>query len=228
MRKKKTAVLLMAVMILTMAFRVTAYAFAQEAEDTADGPVSTEEAVDAENGTVTGGLTPEGNLTLVDDYGERNGEGLQFITLVTKSGNWFYLIIDRDSEGEETVHFLNLVDERDLLTLMDKDYIRDYQEKTDAAQEAEASSRPAEEGTQTEVPEPRKEKKGSKVLPVVIIILLMAGAGVWFFMNKKKKEKVSSVPDPDDYYDDEEEDYAAGGEEYDETGPYGDEMYDQE
>ena len=60
-------------------------------------------------------LTPDGNLTLVDDYDEAHadGSGKQFITLVTKAGNTFYLIIDRDDEGEQTVHFLNLVDEAD-------------------------------------------------------------------------------------------------------------------
>ena len=61
------------------------------------------------------GLTPDGNLSLVDDIGPVTGEGQQFVTLVTKAGNYFYLIIDRDEKGEETVHFLNLVDERDLL-----------------------------------------------------------------------------------------------------------------
>lgn len=66
-------------------------------------------------------LTPDGNLTLVDDVGSATGAGKQFITLVTKAGNTFYLIIDRDDEGEQTVHFLNLVDEADLLALMDEE-----------------------------------------------------------------------------------------------------------
>ena len=43
----------------------------------------------------TGALTPEGNLTLVDDYHTdySDGSGQQFITLVSKSGNTFYLVI---------------------------------------------------------------------------------------------------------------------------------------
>ena len=60
-------------------------------------------------------LTPDGNLSLIDDIGTTGGK--QFITLQTKAGNTFYLIIDRDDEGEETVHFLNQVDEADLMAL---------------------------------------------------------------------------------------------------------------
>ena len=57
----------------------------------------------------TGALTPEGNLTMVDDYhtSYSDGSGQQFITLVSKSGATFYLVIDRNAKGQQTVHFMN-------------------------------------------------------------------------------------------------------------------------
>lgn len=40
-------------------------------------------------------LTPEGNLSLVDDIDGETSEDKQFITVVSKTGNYFYIIIDR-------------------------------------------------------------------------------------------------------------------------------------
>ncbi len=60
-------------------------------------------------------LTPEGNLSLVDDIITESGK--QFITLTSRDGNYYYLIIDRSGNEDDNVYFLNKVDERDLLTL---------------------------------------------------------------------------------------------------------------
>ena len=188
------------------------------------------------------GLTPSGNLTLVDDYGERNGEGQQFVTLVTKNGNYFYLIIDRDEKGEETVHFLNLVDERDLFALMEDDEKAAYESQLAAEQAAreaaekaaaEAASQTGESETQKPEDEPAKEGKKTNMAPVLIIIVLMAAAGGgWFFMQTKKKKKAESAPDPDaDYTDEDDEDYGAGTDtedidSYDVGDPYESEILD--
>ena len=74
-------------------------------------------------------LTPDGNLTLIDDILQDSGcfvsEGetvanKQFITVQSKNGNYFYLVIDRSGD-KENVYFLNLVDEADLLALMESE-----------------------------------------------------------------------------------------------------------
>lgn len=50
-------------------------------------------------------LTPDGTLSLIDDIGGSTRSGKQFITVETKNGNVFYLIIDRDDEGEKPCIF---------------------------------------------------------------------------------------------------------------------------
>lgn len=65
-------------------------------------------------------LTPDGNLTLQDDLQNAMSGDLQFLTVRTKAGNTFYLVIDRAAK-ENNVHFLNLVDEADLLALLKKE-----------------------------------------------------------------------------------------------------------
>ena len=104
-----------------------AFAYGGEPVEEAEQPVLTSTTDEEDAVTVTdeenGALTPEGNLTLVDDYhtSYSDGSGQQFITLVSKSGNTFYLVIDRNAKGQQTVHFMNLVDEVDLLTLMEEE-----------------------------------------------------------------------------------------------------------
>ena len=166
----------------------------------------------ADTTDVSSALTPDGNLTLVDDYAENNedGSGKQFITLVTKAGNTFYLIIDRDDEGDENVHFLNLVDERDLLALMDEDEAAEF--GADAATETPAEAEPDEAEPAGEEPaEEVEESSGVNAGPILLFVVVIAGVGGFFaytklFKGKKKKEQVK--PDPDaDYTDEDEEDF---------------------
>ena len=105
----QTLTALCAALMLMGGFSVTAFAQTPERDATNDTGVIVEETED------TPPLTPDGNATLVDDYGGNK----QLITITTKNGNYFYIIIDRDDEGENTVHFLNQVDEADLMALME-------------------------------------------------------------------------------------------------------------
>ena len=65
-------------------------------------PVTETEPEETTGGYEPQPLTPEGNMSLVDDItGEASGDK-QFITVVTKNGNYFYIIIDRAEDGEKT------------------------------------------------------------------------------------------------------------------------------
>ena len=178
-------------------------------------------------------LTPDGNLTLVDDIGSATEAGQQFITLVTKSGNYFYLIIDRNDKGEETVHFLNQVDEADLFALMDEEQLKDVQvtQGTDNAENEEPQATPAAP-IATEEPEKQEssenEKKPVNMLPIAGVILVLAAcAGSYFFLQTKKKKASERRPDPDADYAENEEEYVIS--EDDETEPVEDGIdYDTE
>ena len=193
--------------------------------DPAPAPVTVPTAEPAEEAPVTvqeevsGPLTPEGNLTLVDDYHTTysDGSGQQFITLVSKSGAYFYLVIDRAADGDQTVHFMNLVDEADLLALMEEEQAEAYNAEKEAALQAELEKQQAEEEAKKAAEEAAKaesEEKdfdltglASKFLGVVALVGLAAGGGFYFFIQKKKKEQAAKESvDPDaDYREGEEE-----------------------
>ena len=167
------------------------------------------------------GLTPDGNLTLVDDYGPATGEGQQFVTLVSRDGNFYYLIIDRDEKGEENVHFLNQVDERDLFSLMDEDEAAALQEEMAQAELEKQEAEKPQEATPAEIePEPEQPEKksaGSMIGALVVLLLVLGGGGAFFFLQMKKKKKTEAVrPDPDaDYQEEDDSDYGYADEDDD-------------
>lgn len=166
-----------------------------------------------------GPLTPDGNMNLVDDYGSLEAGGKQFITVTTKSGNYFYLIIDRDDKGTETVHFLNLVDEADLLALMDDEEKESYTSaENTAGTEKIPETTTSDEGKDSEAEDAvdeemtvNEEKKSPNVTGIMAFILVgtLAGIGGFLYVKSGKAKKKADVPDPDaDYFDgDDDEDY---------------------
>ena len=214
MKIKKLGALLVSV-ALCAGMAAPAFAYGGEPVEEVEQPVLTsttdEEDVVTVTDEETGALTPEGNLTLVDDYHTdySDGSGQQFITLVSKSGATFYLVIDRNAKGQQTVHFMNLVDEADLLALMEEDAADAYTAEKEAASQAEQDKLKAEEEAKkaaeeaaasgTEQPKENKVTKiASGFLGVVVLIALAAGGGFYFYhqqMQKKKAEKEALDPD---------------------------------
>ena len=202
-----------------------AFAYGGEPVEEVEQPVLTSTTDEEDVVTVTdeesGALTPEGNLTLVDDYhtSYSDGSGQQFITLVSKSGNTFYLVIDRNSKGAQTVHFMNLVDEADLLALMEEDAADAYTAEKEAAAQAEQDRLKAEEEAKKAAEEAAAsgsdQTGGNKVtkyaatfLGVLALVSLVAGGGIYTFMKQKqKKQAEKEALDPDANYTEDKGDF---------------------
>ena len=156
-------------------------------------------------------LTPDGNMNLVDDMVTSSGK--QFITVTTRDGNYFYIIIDRDDNGNQTVYFLNQVDEADLLSLLDEDELKDY---TESQKPTEPAPTEPPQTQPTEAPAPNEEKNSGSLTALLPVLLLGAIGIGGFVMFSGKRKKVQQVkPDPDvDYTDD--DDFELPDESYDE------------
>ena len=218
--KKLGALLISAALCAGMA--APAFAFEGEAAPV-EQPVLPEVVEDVVTITdeTSGSLTPEGNLTLVDDYhtSYSDGSGQQFITLVSKSGNTFYLVIDRNAKGQQTVHFMNLVDEADLLALMEEEDADAYTAEKEAAAQAEQDKLKAEEEAKKAAGEAAasgeeqpKENKVTKIasgfLGVVVLIALAAGGIFYVFAKQKQKKQAEKEAfDPDANYTEDKGDF---------------------
>ena len=219
--KRFGALLVSAALCVGMA--VPAFAFEGEAVPVEQPilPEVVEEDVVTVTDETSGALTPEGNLTLVDDYHTdySDGSGQQFITLVSKSGNTFYLVIDRNAKGQQTVHFMNLVDEADLLALKEEEDAVAYTAEKEVAAQAEQERKQAEEDAKkaaeeaaasgTETPKENKVTKiASGFLGVVVLIALAAGGGFYAFAKQKqKKQAEKEALDPDANYTEDKGDF---------------------
>ena len=218
--KKLGALLVSAALCAGMA--APAFAFEGEAAPV-EQPVLPEVVEDIVTVTdeTSGALTPEGNLTLVDDYHTdySDGSGQQFITLVSKSGATFYLVIDRNAKGQQTVHFMNLVDEADLLALMEEEAADAYTAEKEAAAQAEQERKQAEEDAKKAAEEAEvsgSEQTGSNkvtkyaatFLGVLALVGLVAGGGIYTFMKQKqKKQAEKEALDPDANYTEDKGDF---------------------
>ena len=170
-------------------------------------------------------LSPDGNLSLIDDIGSPDASGKQFITVESKNGNVFYLIIDRDDKGGETVHFLNQVDEADLKALTEdgetaeKPILCSCTDKCQAGavntacevcmtNMGECVGEEPEPVTPDEPEEPAEEKKGGAGAVLAVVLLLAAGGGAAFYFLVLKPKQGGKIPSDLENFDlEDEEEY---------------------
>ena len=198
-------------------------------------PVATPEPTPEETIEPGEGFDEEGNLVTRDLLYDKH-TNKQFITVQTKGGSTFYIVIDYDkpvNEEEEQyqTYFLNMVDEADLLAAVEA---AGGELPTCACSEKCAAGavnttcpvcatnmtecvgmEPEPEPDPEPVEEPEPEKKGGAgtILLVLAVLGIGGGAGWYFKIYRPKKERAAG---PAEDYSEEMDDYS----DYDDGPPW--------
>ena len=169
---------------------------------------------------VSGALTPDGSLTLVDDVDDEDAENMQFMTVNTRDGSYYYIIIDR-SGSDDNVYFLNAVDAADLMNVMTDEEKEELAES--ASSETEDSSTDiitptlidddSESGGDATETEDNKDvdsemqNKAGTALPMLGVFAFIGAliAGAYYLLKiKLEKEQAKDVDEDREFYDDDE------------------------
>lgn len=137
----------------------------------------------------------------------------QFITVQSRNGQTYYLVIDYDKPIDEEnelyeTYFLNLVDDRDLMSVLSEEEIVPTPTPEIIYVTPEPTSMPLPTATPTAEPV-KTEKQGMNQTGILaLIVLLLAGGGAAFFFMKKKKTSVpkTRMLDESSFDDEDEED----------------------
>ena len=155
----------------------------------------------AETGEPTEGkpFSMGGNMKTVDLlYSKATNK--QFITVQTRKGETYYLVIDYDKpldkDGEQyETYFLNLVDDRDLFGVVSKD-----EQPT-----PEPTATPTPKPTAEPKPEAEKTTDSTAMMVLVLLVVLIAGGAAAFVVLGKKRDAQPRYNTELDDDDDEEE-----------------------
>ena len=206
--KKVLMIMLSATMLIGSA-SVTAFAQANEnAEQTETAEQVIEEQPAEQPATEGTPFSTPGNGQLVDD--KENDSSKQFLTVQTKNGNTFYMVIDR-SGTSENVYMMSLVDENDLAEFLDEN------EETEKKEEpAVVLPTPEPETTVQPETEVNPESGGNKMLGSAVLgggIVLVFGGLAAFALSKFRKKKEDGIVEEglefaDDSYINEDEENA--------------------
>ena len=178
-----------------------------ETEKEETGEMTTE-SEETEEGTEenAGAFSESGNLSLLDDVGADKAKNLEYMTVQTKSGAVFYLVIDKSADTEN-VYFLNQVDELDLMAIMDdaqkQEYESSIKEEPQEVPETPVTDEPTADEPVVEEPQMGLQTNNLALFGVIGVIAALVIGG-YAFMKKKAKKDGADLDEDLEFYDDEE------------------------
>lgn len=155
--------------------------------------------------TVKEETLPTGNLTIVDDVISAADAHREFLTVVSKDGSYFYIVIDRDTEGAGNVYFLNLVDDQDLYRLTGEKAPEAVETET-VVIDTEQQKEQVDDKQETELTDEEKAAQKQKSLMITVGVGAAIVVGVVIYVLKKRKSKQAAKQEFDlsDFDDDDE------------------------
>lgn len=176
-----------------------------EKEETGETTTESEEA-EEETEENAGTFSESGNLSLLDDVGADKAKNLEYMTVQTKSGAVFYLVIDKSADTEN-VYFLNQVDELDLMAIMDdaqkQEYESSLKEEPQEIPETPIEDEPTADEPVDEEPQADLQTNNLALFGVIGVIAALVIGG-YVFMKKKAKKDGADLDEDLEFYDDEE------------------------
>ncbi len=139
-------------------------------------------------------LSVPGNGQLVDDLADDGSK--QFLTIQTKNGNTFFMVLDR-SNNTENVYMLSMIDENDLAEFLDGT------EKEPELEQPSVVIPETEQPTVLEEPETEEkseETKGGMNLGALlaVAVLLAGGIGGYYYFKVLKPRQDEEEADSED------------------------------
>lgn len=197
--KKWAALFVMAAGLVTAA-PMTAFAFTEEGTQTETVPETETPTAVEENAEEEGektGATPfsvPGNGQLLDEKADDDTK--EFLTVQTKNGNTFFLVLDRSSQTEN-VYMLSMIDENDLAEFVkDTDMQGEKETETPKVVIPEAEEEAVETKPETE---PEEQPEGMNTGAVLALVLLLAGGiGGFYYLKVIKPKKDEEDADGED------------------------------
>jgi len=188
---------------------VTSIIESEKPDDTTETTVISE-TNDNEDKTVSDKTSslPEGNGTLLEDVSD-DVVNRQFLSIQSKNGNTFYIVIDKDSKGKQNVYFMNLVDEYDLMAFAEKfpeEVQSELKDGTKSSAETDKDGNSVKSNESQTEKDTKTQSGGGNPMLIIILVLAAGGGGAFYYFKVVKPKKgVKSTKQAD--YGDEDEDY---------------------